>query len=58
MPEAGDGAERRRMARKHIFVVIGAPAFLNLVRALLQDADFNVTTTNYVPRDVRHGCRT
>ena len=49
MPEAGDGAERRRMARKHIFVVTGAPDFLNLVRELLQGEDFNVTTTNYVP---------
>jgi DNA-binding response OmpR family regulator len=49
MPETGDGAEHRRMARQHIFVVTGAPNFLSLVSELLQSADFNVTTTNYVP---------
>ena len=36
--------------RKHIFVVNGAPAFLNLMRDLLQDERYNVTTTNFVPR--------
>ena len=50
MSETGDAAERRQMARQHIFVVTGAPEFLSLVRALLQGADFNVTTTNYVPQ--------
>ena len=43
-------AERRQMGRKHIFVVNGAPEFLNFVRELLQDEDYNVTTTNYVPQ--------
>ncbi len=42
--------ERRQMGRKHIFVVNGAPEFLNFVRELLQEEDYNVTTTNYVPR--------
>ena len=42
-------AERRQMGRKHIFVVNGAPDFLNFVRELFQDENYNVTTTNYVP---------
>jgi DNA-binding response OmpR family regulator len=42
--------EQRQMARQHIFVVNGAPAFLDLVRALFQDENYNVTTTNFVPR--------
>lgn len=42
-------AERRQMGRKHVFVVNGAPEFLNFVRELLQDEEYNVTTTNYVP---------
>src|SRR5690349_20445088 len=36
--------------RKHIFVINGAPEFLNLMRDLLQDERYNVTTTNFVPR--------
>lgn len=36
--------------RKHIFVINGAPAFLNLMRDLLQEERYNVTTTNFVPR--------
>jgi DNA-binding NarL/FixJ family response regulator len=47
---AGPGAEHRRMLRKHVFVVNGTAAFLNLLRDLLQGEDFNVTTTSYVPR--------
>jgi len=43
-------AEQQQMARKHIFAVNSAPEFLDLVRELLQDEHFNVTTTNYVPR--------
>jgi CheY-like chemotaxis protein len=38
------------MLRKHVFVVNGTAAFLNLLRDLLQGEDFNVTTTSYVPR--------
>ena len=41
---------RTQEGRKHIFVVNGAPAFLNLMRDLLQDERYNVTTTNFVPR--------
>ncbi len=43
-------SEQKQMARQHIFVVNGAPAFLDLVRALFQEEDYNVTTTNFVPR--------
>jgi DNA-binding response OmpR family regulator len=42
-------AERRQMARKHVFIINSAPEFLNFVRELLQDEDYNVTTTNFVP---------
>ena len=38
------------MERKHVFVVNSAPEFLDLVRELLQDEHYNVTTTNFVPR--------
>jgi CheY-like chemotaxis protein len=38
------------MARKHVYVVNGSPAFLDVVRELLQDEHYNVTTTNFVPR--------
>jgi CheY-like chemotaxis protein len=42
--------ETDRMSRKHIFCVNGDPAFLDLLRELFQDANYNVTTTNFVPR--------
>ena len=45
-----DRRERNQMGRQHIFVVNSAPAFLDLVRELLQDERYNVTTTNFVPR--------
>lgn len=41
--------EHTQRARPHVFVVNGAPDFLNLMRELLQDEDYNVTTTNFVP---------
>jgi CheY-like chemotaxis protein len=44
-----DDAEKRQMARKHVFVVNGAVDFLDILRDLLQDEHYNVTTTNYVP---------
>ena len=44
------GVEAERMARKHIFCVNGEPAFLELLRELFQQANYNVTTTNFVPR--------
>ncbi len=36
--------------RKHVFVINGAPVFLNLMRDLFQEEAYNVTTTNFVPR--------
>lgn len=42
--------EARQGERKHIFLVNHDPKFLDFVRELLQDARYNVTTTNYVPR--------
>jgi CheY-like chemotaxis protein len=41
--------EREQAQRKHVLVVNGHPPFLELLRVVLQDAQFNVTTTNYVP---------
>lgn len=43
-------AERQQRQRKHVFVVNGDTPFLDLMRELLQDARYNATTTNYVPR--------
>ena len=44
-----DIAESDQAARKHVFVLNGAPEFLNLMRRLFQDEHYNVTTTNFVP---------
>jgi DNA-binding response OmpR family regulator len=41
--------DRSQEGRKHIFVINGAPEFLNLMRELFQDESYNVTTTNFVP---------
>lgn len=46
---AGGRATAEQMVRKHIYVVNGSPEFLDVVRALLQDENYNVTTTNFVP---------
>ncbi len=43
-------AEQSQMGRQHVFVVNGSPDFLNLMRELLQDERYNVTTTNFVPQ--------
>lgn len=42
--------EETQMDRKHIFAINGDPDFLNIVRVLLQEEQYNVTTTNFVPR--------
>lgn len=42
--------EAYQAARQHIFAVNHESAFLDVVRMLLQDERYNVTTTNYVPR--------
>jgi CheY-like chemotaxis protein len=46
----GARATPEQMQRQHIFVVNGSAAFLDVMRQLLQDEHFNVTTTNLVPR--------
>ena len=47
----GEGTVETRSQgeRKHIFAINGSPDFLNIVRDLFQEEDYNVTTTNYVP---------
>src|SRR5215207_9595037 len=49
---ANDGARAtpEQMRRQHIFVVNGSAAFLDVVRDLLQEELYNVTTTNFVPK--------
>lgn len=45
----GKRATPEQMIRKHVYVVNGSPVFLDIVRQLLQDERYNVTTTNFVP---------
>ena len=42
--------EQTRMERQHIFAANDAPDFLEILRELLQDEHYNVTTTNFVPQ--------
>ncbi|HLI50424.1 MAG TPA: response regulator [Thermomicrobiaceae bacterium] len=35
---------------KHVFVIDGSVDILSMIRELLQDERYNVTTTNFVPR--------
>ena len=46
----GARATPEQMQRQHIFVVNGSVDFLDVVRELLQDEQYNVTTTNFVPQ--------
>ena len=50
--DSDDGARATpdQMQRQHIFVVNGSADFLDVVRELLQDEQYNVTTTNFVPQ--------
>jgi DNA-binding response OmpR family regulator len=41
--------EQEQWVRPHILMVSGDPTLLNLVRVLLTEARYNVTTTNAVP---------
>ena len=41
--------EQRQMERKHVFCVNGAVEFLDVLRELLEEECYNITTTNYVP---------
>jgi CheY-like chemotaxis protein len=45
-----DDSEQQQFIRKHILVINSSPDFLDALRVLLQDAQFNVTTTNHVPQ--------
>ena len=45
----GARATPEQMRRQHIFVVNGSSEFLDVVRDLLQEELYNVTTTNFVP---------
>ena len=47
--QAADG-EGARMGRKHVFAVAVSPDFLDVLRDLLQEERYNVTTANFVPR--------
>lgn len=47
---SGARATPAQMRRQHVFVVNGSVEFLDVVRELLQDERYNVTTTNFVPR--------
>ena len=46
--------DRSQEGRKHIFAINGSPAFLNVVRDLFQEEEYNVTTTNFVPTSFEH----
>ena len=48
--DGGPASERIQMARKHILAVNGASEFLDFVRVLFEQENYNVTTTNFVPR--------
>ena len=50
LSDNGARATPEQMQRQHIFVVNGSADFLDVVRELLQDEHYNVTTTNFVPR--------
>ena len=40
---------RSQEKRKHVLAINGSVDFLNIVRELFQDEEYNVTTTNFVP---------
>jgi CheY-like chemotaxis protein len=47
---SGAWATPEQMRRQHVFVVNGSIEFLDVVRELLQEERYYVTTTNFVPR--------
>jgi CheY-like chemotaxis protein len=51
---SGARATPEQMRRQHVFVVNGSVEFLDVVRELLQEERYNVTTTNFVPRTFHH----
>ena len=44
-----ESGEKKQRKRQHIFAVNGAIEFLDIIRELLQEEEYNVTTTNFVP---------
>ena len=48
--KASDTDLSQQMARRHVLVVNSDPAFLDVVRVLLQSDRYNVTSTNLVPQ--------
>jgi CheY-like chemotaxis protein len=48
--DSGGRATPEQMGRQHVFVVNGSVEFLEVIRELLQEEQYNVTTTNFVPR--------
>ncbi len=51
-----NAAEHEQMQRQHIFAVNSSPDFLDILRELLQDEHYNVTTTNFVPQTFDQVC--
>ena len=49
MYDAMCASEDNQMKRQHIFAVNGSSDFLDVIRELFQDEEYNVTTTNFVP---------
>lgn len=47
--EARGRTPPEQMANQHVYVINGSSDFLDIVRELLQDEHYNVTTTNFVP---------
>lgn len=43
-------AERKQRVRRHVFSVNGSAVFLDVIRELLEEERYNITTTNFVPR--------
>ena len=48
-PPPAPPEDRSQEGRQHIFIINGAPDFLNLMRELFQMESYNVTTTNFAP---------
>ena len=48
--QSHEEADMKQSARKHVFVINRAPLFLNLMRKLFYMEQYNVTTTNFVPK--------
>lgn len=47
---AGGRATPEQIPRKHIYVINGSADFLYVIRVLLQWEQYNVTTSNFIPR--------